>query len=161
MITEQATVIACDGGRVEVRLDRQSACGGCELNQGCGIGVLGRLLGKRDRPLLLDTDRRFQPGDRLQLRLSEAALVRVSLMVYGLPLMGGLGAGLCAALAGLSDPFVVVLSVTGFYLGWKIAARRSRRLEKSTIAPYIIDIQPNPAASTQSDSPIHSTGTSR
>lgn len=161
MITEQATVTACDGNRVAVRLERQSACGGCELSQGCGIGVLGRLLGKSDRPLLLDTDRQFRPGDRLQLRFSEAALVRASLTVYGLPLMGGFVGALVAAGAGLTDPLVLVFSIAGFYLGLKVAARRARRLENNPVTPYIIDVQVNPAASAQSDRKIHSTGTSR
>ena len=161
MITEQATVTGCDGGRIEVRLERQSACGGCQLSQGCGVGAIGRLLGKSDRPLVIDSKQRFEPGDRLQLMLSEGALVRASLLVYGLPLLGGLIAALAAASAGLTDPLVLVFSIAGFYLGLKIAARRARRLENSPVTPYIIDIQLNPAAAGQSDSHIQSTGTPR
>lgn len=161
MITEQATVTRCEGDRIEVRLERQAACGGCALNQGCGVGALGRLLGGANRPLLLDAGQRLRPGDRLQLQLSERALVRVSLTVYGLPLLGGLAAGLAAALAGLSDPLVVAAAVAGFYLGLKLAARWSKRLEKNPLTPYIINIQVNPAAPAQSQSKNHSTGTSR
>lgn len=161
MITELATVTRCDGDRVEVRLERQAACGGCSLNQGCGVGALGRLLGKADRPLQLDAGLPLQPGDRLQLQLSEAALVRASLTIYGLPLLGGLATGLAAALAGLADPLVVAVSVAGFCIGLKLAARWSKRLEKTPGTPYIIDIQVNPAVHAQSQSEIHSTGTSR
>ena len=35
MITERAVVTRCEAGRVEVRLQRDSACGHCELSQGC------------------------------------------------------------------------------------------------------------------------------
>ena len=158
MITEQAIVTRCDGDMIEVRLERQTVCDRCELGQGCGTGALGRLLGGRNRPLLLQNRQRLQPGDRLRLRLSEAALVRISLAVYGLPLLGALAAGVAAALAGLGEPAVVAFCAAGFYAGFRFAARWAKRLETERIAPYIVDITLNPAASAQSQPQIQSTG---
>ena len=98
MITEQAVVTRREGEQIEVRLLRESACGDCELSQGCGTGALGRLLGNRSRPLRLECSQPVQPGDRLELGLSESALVRASLTIYGLPLFGMLLAGVAVAL---------------------------------------------------------------
>jgi sigma-E factor negative regulatory protein RseC len=144
MITEQAVVTRCEGSRVEVRLLRESACGRCELSQGCGTGAIGRLLGNRSRPLMLDCPEPLQPGDRLELGLSESALVRASLTIYGLPLLGMLAAGMTAALSGLAEVLVALISVVGLYAGMKIASRLSRRLERGRMTPYIIDIRVNP-----------------
>ena len=129
MITEQAIVTRCNGNVVEVELERGSACGGCELNQGCGTGALGRLLGRRSKPLVLETERRLQPGDRVQLGLEESSLVKLSLLAYGLPLLSMVIAGLAAASMAMADGWVAAASVSGFVIGFKIAAAMSRSLE--------------------------------
>lgn len=145
MITEQAIVTGRDGNRVEIELQRASACGGCELSQGCGTGALGRLLGRRSKPLVIETRQDLKPGDRLELALSEAALVKVSLLAYGLPLLCMIAAALCAAALGAADHWVALLAAAGFYLGFKIAAHRSSLLEQDALIPYIVRIDVNPA----------------
>lgn len=144
MITEQAIVTRREGNRVELELQRGSACGQCELNQGCGTGALGRLLGKRSKPLVIETDRELRPGDRLQLGLSESALVRASLTVYGLPLLGMVTAGLIASYVTVSEALVALAAGIGFVAGLKIASHITRVLEHDRLTPYIVDIQVNP-----------------
>lgn len=144
MITEQAVVTASSKGEIEVRLQRSSACGHCELSQGCGTGAIGRLLGNRTRPLTLRTDKDFKPGDEVLLGLSEAALVRASLLVYGLPLVVMIAAGMLAVLAGLAEHWIALCTVTGFLAGFKIASLYGRKLEDSPLTPYIVDIRVNP-----------------
>ena len=146
MITEQALVTHRDGKRVEVRLLRDSACGHCELGKSCGTGAIGRLLGNRKRPLSFECGEPLSPGDRVELALSEAALVRSSLTIYGLPLLGMLAAGLSAALAGFGEFTVIAVSVAGFYLAIKFAAWLSRRLEQQGLKPHIVGIRVNPAS---------------
>ena len=144
MITEQAVVTACENGQVEVRLQRASACGHCELSKGCGTGAIGRLLGNRSRPFRVETDRDLKPGDEVLLGVSEAALVRASLLVYGLPLIAMITTGLLAALAGLAEPWVALICVAGFFTGFRYASRLARRLEDDLLTPYIVDIRVNP-----------------
>jgi len=144
MITEQAVVTRCERGQVEVRLLRASACGHCELNQGCGTGAIGRLLGNRSRPLVIETRQDFKPGDELLLGLSEAALVKASLTVYGLPLLVMVFAGLLAALLGLAEAWVVLVSIAGFFAGFKFASYLTHSLEADRLTPYIVDIRVNP-----------------
>jgi len=144
MITEQAVVTRCEGGQAEIRLQRASACGQCELNEGCGTGALGRLLGNRSRPLLIETQQDLKPGDNLLLGLSETALVRASLTVYGLPLLAMVVVGLLASVLGLSEIWVTLASVAGFLAGYKLAAHLTNRLEADRLTPYIVDIRVNP-----------------
>jgi sigma-E factor negative regulatory protein RseC len=144
MIIEQAIVTRCDGKRVELELQRGSACGQCELNQGCGTGALGRLLGKRSKPLVIETDHVLKPGDRIQLGLSESALVKASLTIYGLPLLGMILAGLLASFAGVAEALVALAACVGFIAGFKFAAYLSRALEHDRLKPYIVEIQVNP-----------------
>jgi len=144
MITEQAIVIRCNGKQVELELQRGSACAQCELSQGCGTGALGRLLGKRSKPLLIETDQVLKPGDRLQLGLSESALVKASLTIYGLPLLGMVAAGLLASFAAVAEAWVALAAGVGFFGGFKLAAFLSRVLEHDRLTPYIVEIEMNP-----------------
>ncbi len=144
MITESAVVLRRDGKLVELELQRNSTCGQCELSKGCGTGALGRLLGHRSKPILIETDHDLKPGDRLQLGLSESALVKASLIIYGLPLLGMVCAGLLAAQVTSSEALVAGFAFAGFYAGFKMANYVARALEVERFAPYIIDINVNP-----------------
>ena len=144
MITEQAIVTRCNGKQVELELQRGSACAGCELSQGCGTGALGRLLGKRSKPLVIETEHDLKPGDRLQLGLSETALVKASLIVYGLPLLGMIVAGLLASFTIVSEALIALAAVVGFIVGFKLAVYLSYTLEHDQLTPYIIEIRVNP-----------------
>ena len=144
MITEHAVVTHCDGKRVEIRLQRDSACGHCELNQGCGTGAIGRLLGHRSKPLVIESDQQLKPGDRLVVGMPESAVVTASLSVYGLPLAGMIVAGLAADLYNLADTWVAIAAFTGLFAGVKLASRRARRLEHGRLTPHIVEVRLNP-----------------
>lgn len=143
MLTESARVIRRDGNRVVLELQRGSACGHCEMSQGCGTGALGRLLGKRLRPLVVESDQDYRPGDDVELALPEAALVRASLLVYGLPLLGMLLGGSVASAASASEWLVAVAVCAGFLAGFVCAAIFTSRLEQRGMAPHIRGIRLN------------------
>ncbi|MCP4876703.1 MAG: SoxR reducing system RseC family protein [Gammaproteobacteria bacterium] len=144
MITEAAVVKRCDGRQVELELQRGSTCAGCDLNQACGTGALGRLLGQRRKPLIIDTEHEYAPGDRLLLGLPESALVKVSLTIYGLPLLGMVVAGLLAVLASAAEILVVLIAIIGFFCGYKFATYLTQKLEQDLLVPHIIEIEVNP-----------------
>ena len=150
MIIEQAIVTRCDGSHIEVELNRQSACAHCDLSQGCGTGALGRLLGSRNRPLMIETNQMLNPGDHVVLGLSEAALVKSSLLVYGLPLIVMLLFGLVATLLVLPEWQVALVAVAGFIAGFKIASSMSKLLGNDLLVPKIIDVHVNPETESRS-----------
>ena len=146
MITEQAVVLQSGEGFVEVSLERQSTCGQCELSQGCGTGAIGRLLGRRRRSLVVRTDAALAPGDRVQIGIAESALVKASLAVYGLPLLGLLGGGLIATAWAFSDSLVAVFALTGFGLGFALGRRLTHRLVSARLNPQLMEISVNPVS---------------
>lgn len=143
MLTEAAIVTHRHGKRVELELQRGSACGSCELSQGCGTGALGRLLGRRSQVLFIETEQDLEAGDEVLLALSESALVKASMTLYGLPLLGMVLAGLLADSVSAAEWLVVIAAVAGFYAGYRIAAYLTNRLEGGQLTPYIMDIQVN------------------
>jgi len=150
MLTESAIVTRRDGRRIELELQRGSACGNCELSQGCGTGALSRLLGRRSKALFIETEQELEPGDEVQLVLSESALVKASLTLYGLPLLGMVLAGLLAASVAAAEWLVVVAAVAGFYGGYRVAVFLTNRLEDGQLTPYIVNLEVNPGSDTGS-----------
>ena len=150
MIIEQAIVTSCNGSHIEVELSRQSACAHCDLAQGCGTGALGRLLGSRSRPLMIETNQMINPGDHVVLGLSEAALVKSSLLVYGLPLIAMLLFGLVATLLVLPEWQVALVAGAGFIAGFKLASSLSKLLSNDLLVPKIIDVHVNPETESRS-----------
>lgn len=145
MITEQAIVTRCDGKQAEVEFQRASVCGHCELEQGCGTGAIGRLLGHRSKPLVIETEQNLQPGDQVLLGMSESVLVKASLMIYGLPLIGMMLVGsLVYRLSAAPEWLVVVAAGAGFFAGFKIATYLTRALAQNRLSPVIVDIRVNP-----------------
>ena len=93
---------------------------------------------------MIDSDQDCEPGDQVVLELPESALVRASLLLYGLPLLGLLLGGLLAALLALPEWLVAVIAFCGLFAGFKIAARFTQRLEQAGQAPYIRAMRVNP-----------------
>ena len=89
MIEQYAQIEKIDNGFAWVEVMRQSACGHCHANKGCGTASLDRLLRRKSSRLRIPC-RSFeaQPGDWVVLGIAETSMVRTALMVYLLPLMG-------------------------------------------------------------------------
>ena len=94
MIKEKAIVTRREGNQVVIEMQRQSVCGHCELNNGCGTGAIGRLLGHRNKPLKITSKMDLKPGDQVILGIQDRAYLNASLIIYGLPLLGLISGGL-------------------------------------------------------------------
>ena len=91
MIVEKATVIGVEEGWLTVETIQQSTCGSCSAQKGCGQGVLAKYLSHRSFfKLNLEEFQRkeFKVGDVVELGIDELALVRASVWLYILPLVG-------------------------------------------------------------------------
>lgn len=105
MIEETAQVVATEGEFVWVETQRQSTCGGCAARQGCGTATLAKVLGnRRTRVRAINRDG-AQVGDRVVVGIDETALIRGSLAVYAVPLLGLLAG---AVLGGLLSERLLV-----------------------------------------------------
>ena len=134
MIEESAMVVAFEGDDVWVETQRQSACGQCAANKGCGTATLAKVLGnKRTRVRVLNPrSTKVSIGDEIVVGIEEQALVRGSLAIYMAPLLalflsGLLGDALAAQL-NIARPeiFIIIISLIGLGLGFVWVKRFSR-----------------------------------
>lgn len=128
MLEEQATVLNVEADAVWVEADRRKGCERCEAGQGCGGGVLGRLVvrGKSQVRAMNDLTG-LQVGDQVVLGLDERLLLRGSLMTYLVPLLCLLAAALFAELA-LQASDLAVAAYGGLGLGAGLLILRSYTL---------------------------------
>ncbi|MFN2308769.1 MAG: SoxR reducing system RseC family protein [Gammaproteobacteria bacterium] len=122
MIEETARVIATEAGFVWVETRRQSTCGGCAAKSGCGTAALAKVLGTR-RTRVRAIDRQgVQVGDEVVVGIDESALIRGSLAVYAVPLLGllagaVLGGVLSARLLVGGEALTLGLGIAGLLAG--------------------------------------------
>ncbi len=138
MIEEKALVISSDSGIARVRAQRNTACGGCSLNKGCGVSVLDRYMGDRGATMEVIDPVAARPGDEVVIGIREDALVKGSIALYIVPLL----AMILAAIAGSAvvAPWLnvsaegasILFGALGLVAGLGWTAVFSRRIQRDT-----------------------------
>jgi sigma-E factor negative regulatory protein RseC len=106
VLTETARVVAVESGKLWVETIRQSVCGSCAAQKGCGHGLLNQI-GDGNRNYLQVSSTEF-PGDEFKIDdqvtigVSERLMLRGSAVLYLLPLA-------CMLLAALVLPTLLPL----------------------------------------------------
>jgi len=87
LVEERAFVVAIDKQSVWVETQRQSACGQCAANKGCGNAVLEKVMGKKRNVVRVTGDLPVNIGDEVIIGVNEDAIVKGSLVVYAIPIV--------------------------------------------------------------------------
>lgn len=134
MIEESGHVVSCDGDYAWVETERSSACSSCSANKGCGTGALSKVYANRFSRVKALNQINAAPGETVVLGLEEDALVRGSLAVYGLPLLGlilmAMFGDVLAKEMGLlqADGMIAIFGLLGLSLGFYLVRLFSRRI---------------------------------
>jgi sigma-E factor negative regulatory protein RseC len=88
MIEEQVQVIEIIDNQIVLQAQTQSACGSCSASKGCGTSVLSRVVGQKFTRFQVDNNINAEVGDTLIVGISEDALLKGSLMMYVIPILG-------------------------------------------------------------------------
>jgi sigma-E factor negative regulatory protein RseC len=128
MIEETARVIAIEDGQLLLEAQTTTACSACEAKQGCGTSVLSKWVGRKFTRFQVPNTVNARVGDEVVVGLAEEAMLKGSVLVYLLPLLGMIGFALLAevlisAEAGSRDLLVLVAAIVGFALTLAIARR--------------------------------------
>ena len=95
MIEERGHVLSVEDGAVWVETVRRSTCGSCSARAGCGQAMLQKLgSGARQGFVRVLSDSSHRVGDVVVIGVPENAVVRSSLLVYAVPLLGLFAFGL-------------------------------------------------------------------
>lgn len=106
MIEENARVVAVEGDVAWVETRRNSVCGSCAANKGCGTTALAKVVGVKYTRLRVLNAIAAKAGDEVVIGIEENALVRGSLAMYAVPIV------LLLVFAGLGDALNNQMQIT-------------------------------------------------
>ena len=124
MIEETANVVRAEQDDVWVEVQRQSACGQCAANKGCGTAVLQQVMGNKRTQVRVLSDIPVNVGDAVIVGMEEAAFLKGSFAIYLVPLIlmfifGVLGETLAQQLAiSAANATSIVFAGVGFAVGF-------------------------------------------
>lgn len=136
MMREWATVISWHAGEALLQCEAHAGCTGCRARQGCGTAALAELGPQTRHQLRLAVSQPLQVGQRVEIGLQEASVLRSALLVYLTPLAGLLGGGAIGQLWLASDGVSALGALLGGVAGFALARRQARRMARG------IDYQP-------------------
>ena len=120
MITEIAQVVAVEGEYALVQTQRQSVCGQCAANKGCGTAVLSKVLGQKYSRVRVFNSKSANVGDLVTIGLNEDGLLKSALLVYCVPLIA-MVLSVAAIQFFLGNEFNELWAITGGFTGLAVA----------------------------------------
>ena len=87
MLKERGIVVELDNKFAIVKTIRQSSCGHCAANKGCGTASLSSFFGQKANYVRVVNELAAKVGDQVVIGLQEQALLKSSVMLYLLPLL--------------------------------------------------------------------------
>ncbi|EAT12130.1 SoxR reducing system RseC family protein [Bermanella marisrubri] len=138
MIEETAKVIRVDDNWVWVRAIAQSACGSCQAQKGCGHSLLAKV-GQRQIDIQLPRqDYELSVNDDVIIGVPEQAVLRSSLLMYGVPLLLMLVVAGLASVMSLAEGAVILLAFLALISGFFYVSRWSNTARIEEWHPRII-----------------------
>jgi len=144
MIEEQAQVVEIKGDQLILQAQTQSACGSCAASKGCGTSVLSKVVGRKFTHFQADNNVNANVGDTVVVGIAEDALLKGSLMMYIIPVLGMLVFALLAevffnAAMQSRDLMIALSSVLGLVFGALISKWYfSRQSSASQFSPVVL-----------------------
>lgn len=147
MLTETGRVVAVESDGVWVETIRQSTCGSCAAQKGCGHGLMNRI-GDGRRSLIRALPGKLavadcQVDDEVRIAIPEDVILRGSLLVYILPLLlmlAGAAAG-SAAYPASGDLAAALGAILGFVLGFALVRLHAHRhRDDSSLQPTLVEV---------------------
>jgi sigma-E factor negative regulatory protein RseC len=127
MLTETGRVVGVEADGLWIETIRQSTCGACAAQKGCGHGLLNRISdGKRGYIRVLPAGDRtiedYNIDDQVVISIPEEVILRGSFIAYVLPLLGMMAGALAAAngFSGNEDLLAVTGALGGLALGFAL-----------------------------------------
>ena len=116
MIEETALVLEVRDQQVLLETQRKTACQSCSVKSGCGTSTLAKVVGNRSSQFIVENTINAHEGDQVIVAVDENALVQGSLLIYLLPLIFMLTAGIITEFLFATESLTILLSIAGFLL---------------------------------------------
>ncbi len=118
MIEETGRVASLEVGFAWVESERQSSCGSCAANKGCGTATLQKVMGNKYTRVKAINPISLQVGDLVVIGIQEQALLKGSFFAYIMPLILLLLGALLFEILFASEGMIIFGGLLGLILGF-------------------------------------------
>jgi sigma-E factor negative regulatory protein RseC len=112
-----------------IEVDVAAVCPRCAAGKGCGAGVLGANRGKKRVVVVIDPGLHLNEGDQVQLTLAANNILRASMIVYGIPMLGAVIGAAAAYGLSLGDLGAAMAAIGGLGGGLLFSRRQLHRTD--------------------------------
>jgi len=139
MVSGIVRIVDTRGRMAWVESDNQSACGGCSLSKGCGTKALSGYFHKKMPPLEIVNDFGGVTGERIEIGIYNSTILKVSALIYLMPLVGLIMGALTGESLGGGDLSSMIFGAVGFTFGYYISKSLyiSKHLASSVIPVFL------------------------
>ena len=133
------TVVSTDDRTALVRSSGTSGCGTCGESNGCGTRSLMAVFGSKTSLLRVENTVGARAGDRVEIEVEQAKIIKMSALSYLLPLLGLIGGGIIGSALQFGDGIAFAGAMLGLVAGFVYSHRvyTSERWERE-IAPLCV-----------------------
>ena len=85
-MSDKGIVVKITSSKIFLESYRDQPCGLCGKNQGCGNSLWGKFLNHKSDMIAVDNNIEVKQGDIVNIHYDERKLLKVSLMIYFVPL---------------------------------------------------------------------------
>jgi positive regulator of sigma E activity len=143
MIEQQGRVVREMAGNAVVMVGGQSGCPACDAGKGCGAGVFGKLLQRREMTLVLVNSLEARPGQTVILGIAENLFLRLLLRLYIWPLLAALFGAACghylaSQFTATSSIIDIASLVMALFFGWLALSINKSKPGMVSLSPEVV-----------------------
>ncbi len=144
MVCGIVRVVATKSAAAWVESDNQSACGGCSMAKGCGTKVISGYFSKDIGPLKMVNDFDGVVGDRIEVGIYNTTILKVSALIYLIPLVGLITGAILGDALGGGDITSMAFGAIGFTLGFYFSKSlySSKHFAASIVPVFLKKLKP-------------------
>ena len=86
-MSDKGIVVQITSSKIFLESYRDQPCGLCGKNQGCGNSLWGKFLNHKSDLIAVDNNIEVKQGDIVNIHYDERKLLKISLMIYFVPLL--------------------------------------------------------------------------
>ncbi|TBM16969.1 SoxR-reducing system protein RseC [Hafnia alvei] len=141
MMREWATVASWQQGIATLNCEQHSGCGSCGAKNTCGTAVLNKINPQSQHQLQVEIAQPLEPGQRVEIGITEANLLRSAVLVYLTPLLGLIVGGGVGQSLMHSDAWAALGALVGAGAGFMFARFKAKKLsDRQDYQPIVLQV---------------------
>jgi sigma-E factor negative regulatory protein RseC len=138
MVEESALVLRVESDMVWVQAIQKTACGSCQAQKGCGHSLLAKVGQKQIDIPVARNGLDVQPNEQVIIGVPEQAILRSSMLMYGVPLLSMIFVALLGTSFGVNEGGIITMSFAALIFGFLWVNFKSKTLDFDQWNPQLV-----------------------